>query len=300
MRANWLIAGLLLAGMVGCRSQAARQSITEKKDLTEQARDASLSNVAPAAPASAPTAERSERELHSGTRPAAAESVAAPSMIVRTGNASVEVDSLEAAVTALRRLAQRLGGYIANTTLQAGREQLHQATLEIKTPAERFDDLTSGLRPLGRVEFINVNAEDVGEEFVDLTARAANARRLEERLLDLLGTRTGRLQDVLAVERELARVREEIERLDGRLRYLRTRAAMSTLSVTVHEPPPLVSRPGGSPIVDAFRQAWRNFVGLLSGVIASLGIVIPVAGLAWGAVLLVKRIKRESRVASGE
>jgi hypothetical protein len=142
------------------------------------------------------------------------------------------------------------------------------------------------------VDFVNVNAEDVGEEFVDLTARAANGRRLEERLLDLLGSRTGRLQDVLAVERELARVREEIERLDGRLRYLRTRAAMSTLSVTVHEPPPLVSHPGRSPIVDAFRQAWRNFVGLLAGLIASLGIVVPVAGVAWGAVLLIKRVRK--------
>ena len=80
-----------------------------------------------------------------------------------------------------------------------------------------------------------MSAEDVGEEFVDVAARAANGRKLEQRLIDILGTRTGKLSDVLAVERELARVREDIQRQEGRMRYLRTRASLSTLSVTVHE-----------------------------------------------------------------
>ena len=60
----------------------------------------------------------------------------------------------------------------------------------------------------------------------------ATARRLEERLVALLATRTGRLEDVLAVERELARVREESERDQGRLRYLGRCVATSSLSVT--------------------------------------------------------------------
>jgi hypothetical protein len=291
MRPRWLIVGLLQVGLWACDTEAPKDTVAEGKTAPERSAEAALGNVAPGSPSAASDAEKSEREIHApASRPS--DGATAPSMIVRTGNASVEVDSLEPAIAEVRRLAQRLGGYIANTTLQAGRDQLRQATLEIKTPAERFDDLTSGLQPLGRVEFINVSAEDVSEEFVDLSARAANGRRLEERLVDLLGSRTGRLQDVLAVERELARVREEIERLDGRLRYLRTRAAMSTLSVMVHEPPPLVSHPGGSPIADAFRQAWRNLVGLVAGVIASLGIVVPVAGVAWGAVLLIKRMNR--------
>jgi hypothetical protein len=196
---------------------------------------------------------------------------------------------------ALRRLAQRVGGFVGNSAIQSGREQLRQATLEIKVPAARFDELTGGLAPLGRVEFVNVSAEDVGEEFVDLTARVTNSRRLEERLIDLLGSRTGRLQDVLAVERELARVREEIERQEGRLRYLKSRVSLSTLSVTVHEPPPLVAdHPGWNPLREALRQAWRNFVALLAGVIASLGFVVPVAGAAGAGIFLVRRIKRRA------
>jgi Domain of unknown function (DUF4349) len=80
-------------------------------------------------------------------------------------------------------------------------------------------------------------------------------------------------------------VREEIERYEGRLRFLRTRAAVSTLSVTVHEPFPILGQgPGQNPIIAALRQAWRNLVGFVSAAIASLGILIPLgllAGLAW-------------------
>jgi len=215
-------------------------------------------------------------------------------LVLRTGQAGIEVDSLEPALAALRAVAQRVGGFTGNASVQTGRNQVRRATVEIKVPAGKFDDLTEGIRPLGRVEFLNVSAEDVGEEFVDLTARVANARRLEERLLELLATRTGKLQDVLSVERELARVREEIERMEGRLRFLQARAQLSTLSVGLHEPPPLVAdRPGASPLAEAVRQAWRNFVGLLAGGIAALGYLVPVAALVWGAVVGARRMARK-------
>jgi hypothetical protein len=135
----------------------------------------------------------------------------------------------------------------------------------------------------------------VSEEFVDLTARTANARRLEERLLELLATRTGKLQDVLSVERELARVREEIERMEGRLRYLKTRTELSTLSVALHEPPPLVSpNPGRNPLAEAVREAWRNFVGVLAAGIASLGYLVPVLVLGWGVLAGGRRLSRRT------
>jgi hypothetical protein len=214
-------------------------------------------------------------------------------LIVRTGQASIEVDSLESSMAELRRIVQRVGGFVADASVQSGRNQLRSATLELKVPASRFDELTEGLEPLGRLQFVNVGAEDVSEEFVDLTARVANGRRLEDRLVELLRTRTGKLQDVLSVERELARVREEIERMEGRLRFLKTSAQLSTLSVNLYEPAPIVaSHPGRSVIGEAFKTAWRNFVGVLAGAIASLGFVVPIVVLGWGALIAGKRYKR--------
>ena len=223
------------------------------------------------------------------------QAVVAPGMLIRSGTASVEVDSVELAVARVQRLAQQLGGYVGNASLSGGEQAMRSATLELKVPAARFDQAVGGLRPLGKVESVQVQADDVGEEYVDLSARTANARRLEERLLGLLATRTGKLEDVLAVERELARVRQEIDTQEGRLRYLRSRVAVSTLNVILHEPRPVVGAyPGSSPIANAFRDAWRNFIGFMAGLIASLGFVIPVAVILALIYWLVRRLRRSS------
>ena len=194
----------------------------------------------------------------------------------------------------LRQLARRVGGFVANAAVQSGRDQVRQATLELKVPvgAVRRADRRAWSR-LGRLEFVNVSAEDVSEEFVDLAARAANGRRLEERLVDLLATRTGKLQDVLSVERELARVREEIERIEGRLRYLKTSAAAQhalgePARADAHRRDPGAQRP----IAEAFRAAWRNFVGVLAASIASLGYLVPIVVLGWGLVAFGRRWRR--------
>ena len=268
----------------------------ERSDRTD-ARDSAANRVAGYAPGT---------NLRAESRPAAALGLAVaarerapsdfppirpadvtPAMIIRAGQANIEVDSLEPAVALVRTLARQLGGYIANTAMQTGRGQVRSATLEVKVPANRFDEGLSGLAPIGKLESVNVSAEDVGEEFTDATARMANARRLENRLIELIATRTGKLKDVLDVEQELARVREEIERYEGRLRYLRAHAALSTLTICVHEPVPVVGHPGSSVVAEAFKQAWRNFVDLVAWCIRSLGVVVPlgaVATLGWLAV----------------
>jgi len=187
----------------------------------------------------------------------------------------------------------QVGGYVANSSVSGGKDQIRQATLEIKIPSARYDEAVSSLSAIGKVETVNSSAQDVGEEYVDISARVTNAKRLEERLINLLANRTGKLDEVLRVERELARVREEIERYEGRLRYLSSRAAMSTLSVTVHEPAPILgNEPGENPIAAAVRRAWDNFVGLLAALIASLGILIPLGLLTAGGWIAYRRWRR--------
>ena len=217
----------------------------------------------------------------------------APTMIIRTGQAFIEVDKVDPAILRIRQLAAQVGGYIANSSISGGRDQIRQATLEIKMPASKYDQGVGELSTIGKVETVNSTAEDVGEEFVDVTARVTNARRLEERIITLLSTRTAKLDEVLRVEHELARVREEIERYEGRLRFLSTRAATSTLTITVHEPIPVLGNtPGTNPIAAALRRAWRNFVGLVAAVIESLGIVIPLALIGFAGWLGYRRWKR--------
>lgn len=269
----------LMLSLGACGSEAAR---------TERRKDA------PAVMADAQSSEGSVVGRVAGMQPASTEFLAkapgapdqlkgdvpsapaTPGMIIRNGSASVQVDSLELGVQAVQKMAVTFGGYVGNTSLSSGENQVRSATIELKIPSTRYDSALAGLSPIGKVESVSSTAEDVGEEFVDVTARVTNAHRLEDRLVNLLATRTGKLEDVLAVERELARVREEIERYEGRLRFLRSRVAISTLTITVHERAPLVSAtPGENILVNAFKDAWRNFVRFVAGFISLLGVIIP-------------------------
>jgi hypothetical protein len=280
---------LVAAGMlVACETQSRRDSADTR--VAALGVQGEASGVGLPRPEPAAAAGRGPPPTPDPSQVRVTDTAGAPSMLIRTGNAQIEVDSLEIAMQQVRDLAQRLGGYIANTQLAGGRNQIRSATLEMKIPVARWGDAVSGLRPIGKVEALNEFTQDVGEEYVDVTARVQNARRLESRLIELLANRTGRLSDVLAVERELARVREEIERYEGRLRFLRTRAAMSTLSVTVHEEFPVVSARGESGVLgDAFKQAWRNFVRFIAGIISLTGILIPLAAIAFLAWLAWRR-----------
>jgi hypothetical protein len=292
------VAVLITTLAAGCRTNGAEPDELRKIEVKvagEAAANASAQAAAGmlgrAASAPRPAGAEELSAEHSLFTPGTAD--VAPSMVIRTGNASVEVDSLDTAVAALRLAAERVGGYVGNANVRAGREEHRTAVLEVKVPAARFDDLIAGLRPLGQLESVNVSAQDVGEEYVDVTARVANARRLEERLIDLLANRTGKLQDVLNVERELARVREEIERYEGRLRYLRSRTSLSTLSVSLHEPLPITGNPSaGDVVAEAFRRAWRNLLALVAGTIASLGVLVPLVLAGGMAVAAVRRWRR--------
>ena len=214
-------------------------------------------------------------------------------MLVRHGQASIEVKAVDDAVSRMRQTAAQFGGFVANTAVRTGKDEQRSAMLQLRIPSAQFDGAVAALSQLGKVESVSVNAEDVAEEYVDLGARLTNARRVEARLAEMLATRTGKLSDVLTVEQELARVRQEAERYEARMRWLERRATLSSLDVTIHEKLPLIgSPPGRGPIAEAFAEAWERMVGFVAGFIALLGVLVPLGVLVLLGVLVVRRIIR--------
>lgn len=254
------------------------------REMRVIASDAAAPEPSPAAPMNAVS-----RETGAPLPPA---SDPAGAMLVRHGQASIEVRRVDDALLRIRQSAQQLGGFVANTALRNGRDEQPSASLELRVPTARFDELISGLKAVGKVESVTANAEDVGEEYVDLGARAANARRVEARLVEMLASRTGKLSDVLTVEQELARVRQDIERHDARLRWLERRASLSSFSITLHEPLALVDRTTNGPIAEAFAEAWRRLLGVIAWFIAALGVLVPVGVVIGGAVVILRRLRR--------
>jgi hypothetical protein len=215
----------------------------------------------------------------------------AGTMIVRHGEATIQVEKLEGAVARIRQTAGQFGGFVGNTSLLAGKEEQKTATLELRIPSAQFDAVVGALNQLGKVETVTVSAEDVSEEYVDLGARLANARRVEARLVEMLANRTGKLSDVLTVEQELARVRQEADRYEARIRWLEHRASLSSLSVSLHEKAPLIEPPrGNGPILEAFAEAWTRFVAFVAWFIASLGILIPAGAVIGIGVMVARRL----------
>jgi hypothetical protein len=272
----------------------------------DQAKSERMSAVAnEAAPASAPPSPSAMMARSGVTTDAAASradvSLGRPipsidptgAMLVRHGNASIEVKAVDDALSRIRQTAAQFGGFVGNTALRTGKDEQRSATLQLRVPSAQFDAAVGALSQLGKVESVSVNAEDVAEEYVDLGARLANARRVEARLAELLATRTGKLSDVLTIEQELARVRQEAERYEARMRWLERRASLSSLDISIHEKLPLIDSPRGrGPILEAFAEAWERMVGFVAWLIAMLGILVPLGVLILLGTLLVRKIIR--------
>lgn len=201
--------------------------------------------------------------------------------VIRTGSATIEVDSLDRAVARARAMARALGGYLAGSSQHADRGRHESGAFEMRVPATALDDFLDSIKTLGRLEAVALSSTDVGEETVDVKARVENARWLERRLLELIATRTAKLKDVLDAERDLASVRGVVEGLQARQRYLETHAEMSSFTLSLHEPWPVEERHVATgTLARAVAQAWRNFMAVIAFGIAALGAVVPLALIA--------------------
>jgi len=212
----------------------------------------------------------------SGGGPASGEGNAVPieQRIIKTGEVSVEVPQVQAAVGQVRAFVLELGGYVGGS--QAGSND-EGATLTLRVPAARFDEALERLRNLeGEVVAEATRESDVTRQIIDLGARVANLQASEASYRVLL-ERAERIDDVLSVQSRLDQVRGEIEQLDAQLQEIEGDADLSTLTVTLI--------PVAEPVA-AVAETWDPGAQL-DGALASLvGIGQGLAGaLIWFAIV---------------
>lgn len=191
--------------------------------------------------------------------------------LIRTGSMSVAVDDYEPFQASLQARVEEMGGFVADASLSHYSGRVSWATLTIRVPAENFEELIGWAESEVEVQSLDIGTQDVTEEWVDVRSRIDNGKRTENRLLQLLDDRTADLEDVLAVERELARVRQEIEHAEGRMRVLSDQVSLATLtlSVSVRNPyEPAVDPPGfGQLIADTFGGSINAMLTLGKGLV---------------------------------
>jgi hypothetical protein len=143
------------------------------------------------------------------------------SMLAYSADFTLAVFQVDRSLASVETLARELGGYLA---------QRGDAQITVRVPRPRFDDAIARLEKLGDVTHRNVSAEDVTDEFVDLELRLKNARAMRDQLAGLL--KGAAVKDAVEIEKELAKVTEVIEQIEGRLKVMRDKVGYSSITVS--------------------------------------------------------------------
>jgi hypothetical protein len=156
--------------------------------------------------------------------------------IVRTAEVEVIVQDFDKAEQELKRLLQeQKDGYVAQSAITGSVGAPRSGYWRVRLPLSQLDAFLDAVAALGVPRKKSLDAKDVTEEYYDLEARLKNKKTEEERLLKHLDKSTGKLEDILAVERELTRVRGEIEQMEGRRRLLANLTTLTTVTITIRE-----------------------------------------------------------------
>ncbi|HVF58454.1 MAG TPA: DUF4349 domain-containing protein [Thermoanaerobaculia bacterium] len=287
---------LLLAG-AACAREAAEEA-------AEVPADQAASGVANA-PEPPPLAPERGFDKQAGADAAQQAAPVAPlsRKLIKTVDIQMLVADTAKAAREAQLLAVSLGGYVANMTAQRQNGLLHYS-ITLRVPVERLDAALERVRRLGeQIERESVRSEDVTEQFVDLEARLTTLRATEHELLELLSEareRGQKLEDVMAVYRELTEIRTSIEQIQGQLKALTTLTTLSTINLE------LLPAEAGKPLVEEWRPAEtirasaRALVKLLQALVdlaiwllvTVVPVVVLLALLIWVLLRLRRRFRR--------
>jgi hypothetical protein len=213
--------------------------------------------------------------------------VASTRKLIRNTWLTLKVSDVPKVAQQVRQIAEQLNGYIAHAAQSRSPDGTWHATMTVRVPSDRYFEALSRLQQLGQVDDLREQVQDVTEEFVDLQARVRVLKRSEEHLMELL-KRSGKISELMQVERELAQRRSEIEMLEGRLRYLTHQTTFSTIQVTLDEfrARPVPER--AFSVAKIFADAFRSVVLILQGALV-VAIWVLVFGIFWLPLLLLAR-----------
>ncbi len=215
--------------------------------------------------------------------------------VIRTGRLELVIASYDETRDKLAAIVREAGGYIDSTQVRHHRGAVSSAVVVLRIPSEGFASTLARLRALGEVVTEQTDAADVTAEYVDVAARLASAKVLEKRLLELAAERTGTIDSVLAVERELARVRGEIEGFEGKLRQWKDRIALSTVKLVLSTRTPAIAAPEqglGEQISDGFTSSLEALRELGSGLAVAIVALLPWLVLGIPSLLIGRRLWR--------
>ncbi|MBX3436821.1 MAG: DUF4349 domain-containing protein [Planctomycetaceae bacterium] len=187
----------------------------------------------------------------------------------------IDVVNFSDAAAGVESIVSRHGGFVATSRLGGRSGSTRSGQWTLRVPVERYRSLVNDLGRLGELREQHETSNEVTAEFFDLQARIRNKQQEEQRLLKHLDETTRQLPEILTIERELSRVRGEVEQMQGRLKMLADQTSLSTVEVTIAETVPFVT--AETPTFGArVERAWVGSTGTLLALLMGLAILATV------------------------
>ncbi|MBU0467578.1 MAG: DUF4349 domain-containing protein [Candidatus Omnitrophica bacterium] len=221
-----------------------------------------------------------------------------PRKIIRSASMDLKVKDCEDAGASIRMLAQKNNGYVVNSNIYRNSDGSKYGHTEIKVPPSNFFGVLTLLKSVGEVNNESINGEDVTEEYVDLQARLNNSIKVRDRLYKILDEQAREVKDILEVERELARLGEKIETIEGRMKFINRKVDLATITVSYSEPRSLVlgTFDVKNKFVETLRTAIEVFINVSNGIIIVLSALAPIVFwifLIWVVVAGIARARKK-------
>lgn len=198
--------------------------------------------------------------------------------VIRTGDMRYEVRDLDAARAQVLKQVAAFNGHVEGDDRSDAGSAVN-LVLRVRVPADRFDGFIASLSGLGELLDQHISATDVTAQWVDVEARLAAKRKVEERYLAIVD-QAKTVTEVLEVERELGNVRAEIESMEAQMRVLRDQVAMSTLTITCTKP--VARNDRYTPHFGlALREGWNLFLQFLVAVVHAWPFFLVAGGIVF-------------------
>jgi hypothetical protein len=185
------------------------------------------------------------------------ESIAVERKLIKTGSVTFETKKIEATRKTILDLVNQNNGYIASDNQYKSSDRV-TTTIVVRIPVKSFDAVIEGIaKGVEKFDNKNIRVSDITEQFLDVEARLKTKKALEAKYLEIL-KKAKTVREILDVERELGKLRGDIEATEGRLKYLQSQVSFSTLNITFYKKIVGSEIGFGGEIGDAFKQGFKN------------------------------------------
>jgi Domain of unknown function (DUF4349) len=155
--------------------------------------------------------------------------------LIRNAQIELEILSFDAAVQKITAFANEERGYVATTNSEKQANGKLRGQVVVKVVPENLDRFVQKIHDLGELKNQTLGTDDITKAYFDTDSRLKNARVMEQRLIDMLKKKSDDINDLLQVERELGRVREQIEQMQGELKYWDSQVQFATVTIQLTE-----------------------------------------------------------------